>query len=334
MKIGICGDIHYCINSSLITGKGEVYSKRIENCIKSINWFEDFTKDCDLNIYLGDFFDKSSLCAEELTSIKTIKWNKIPKYFLVGNHEMGQADLTTNSVNALGTIGNVIDAPCLLDGCSIGFLPYILNIDRKPLKDYFGGSKLPKYIFSHNDLKGIQMGSFESKEGFDISEVTPECKMFFNGHIHNGSKISDNILNVGNLTGQNFSEDAFKYQHRIYILDTDTGEIEDYINPFAYNFIKAKIDNLDELDLSIIDNIVISVTCSDNNLVALKNQIDNCPKIVASRINVISEINSPTEVELLKKDLQVDHIKQFVDYMIEHIGNTDIVKTELEEIIK
>lgn len=147
------------------------------------------------------------------------------------------------------------------------------------------------------------MGSFVSKEGFDISEVTSECKMFFNGHIHNGSKISDNILNVGNLTGQNFSEDAFKYQHRIYILDTNTGEIEDYINPFAYNFIKAKIDNLNELDFSIIDNIVISVTCSDNNLVALKNQIDNCPKIVASRINVISEINSPTKVELLKKDL-------------------------------
>ena len=147
------------------------------------------------------------------------------------------------------------------------------------------------------------MGSFVSKEGFDISEVTSECKMFFNGHIHNGSKISDNILNVGNLTGQNFSEDAFKYQHRIYILDTNTGEIEDYINPFAYNFIKAKIDNLNELDFSIIDNIVISVTCSDNNLVALKSQIDKCPKIVASRINVISEINSPTNVELLKKDL-------------------------------
>ena len=155
MKIGICGDIHYCINSSLITGKGQVYSKRIENCIKSINWFEKFNKNCDINIYLGDFFDKSSLCAEELTSIKNINWNKIPKYFLVGNHEMGQADLTTNSVNALSTIGNVIDTPCLLDEYTIGFLPYILNMDRKPLKDYFGGDKLPKYIFSHNDLKGI-----------------------------------------------------------------------------------------------------------------------------------------------------------------------------------
>lgn len=334
MKIGICGDIHYCINSSLITGKGQVYSKRIENCIKSINWFEDFTKNCDINIYLGDFFDKSSLCAEELTSIKNINWNKIPKYFLVGNHEMGQADLTTNSVNALSTIGNVIDTPCLLDEYTIGFLPYILNMDRKPLKDYFGGDKLPKYIFSHNDLKGIQMGSFVSKEGFDISEVTSECKMFFNGHIHNGSKISDNILNVGNLTGQNFSEDAFKYQHRIYILDTNTGEIEDYINPFAYNFIKAKIDNLNELDLSILDNIVLSVMCSNDNAVTVRNEIDNCSKIVASRINIIPDMNLSTNTQTLKTDLQVDHIKQFVEYMIEHIGDNDIVKNELEEIIK
>ena len=334
MKIGICGDIHYSINSSLITGKGEVYSKRIENCIKSINWFEDFTKNCDINIYLGDFFDKSSLCAEELTSIKNINWNKIPKYFLVGNHEMGQADLTTNSVNALSTIGTVIDTPCLLDEYTIGFLPYILNMDRKPLKDYFGGDKLPKYIFSHNDLKGIQMGSFVSKEGFDISEVTSECKMLFNGHIHNGSKISDNILNVGNLTGQNFSEDAFKYQHRIYILDTNTGEIEDYINPFAYNFIKAKIDNLNELDLSILDNIVLSVMCSSDNAVTVRNEIDNCSKIVASRINIIPDMNLSTNTQTLKTDLQVDHIKQFVEYMIEHIGDNDIVKNELEEIIK
>ena len=334
MKIGICGDIHYCINSSLITGKGEVYSKRLENCIKSINWFEDFTKNCDINIYLGDFFDKSSLCAEELTSIKNINWNKISKYFLVGNHEMGQADLTTNSVNALSTIGTVIDTPCLLDEYTIGFLPYILNMDRKPLKDYFGGDKLPKYIFSHNDLKGIQMGSFVSKEGFDISEVTSECKMFFNGHIHNGSKISDNILNVGNLTGQNFSEDAFKYQHRIYILDTNTGEIEKYINPFAYNFIKAKIDNLNELDLSILDNIVLSVMCSNDNAVTVRNEIDNCSKIVASRINIIPDMNLSTNTQTLKTDLQVDHIKQFVEYMIEHIGDNDIVKNELEEIIK
>ena len=89
MKIGICGDIHYCINSSLITGKGEVYSKRIENCIKSINWFEDFTKNCDMNIYLGDFFDKSSLCAEELTSIKNIK-----------KDEMIEVNLSDGIINA------------------------------------------------------------------------------------------------------------------------------------------------------------------------------------------------------------------------------------------
>lgn len=153
------------------------------------------------------------------------------------------------------------------------------------------------------------MGSFISKEGFDISEVTPECKMFFNGHIHNGTKISDNILNVGNLTGQNFSEDAFKYQHRIYILDTSTGEIEDYINPFAYNFIKAKINDLNELDLSILDNIVLSVMCSNDNAVTVRNQIDNCSKIVASRINIIPDMNLSTNMETLKTDLQVDHVK-------------------------
>jgi len=40
MRIGIVGDIHYCMNSSLIRLRGEKYSLRIENCIKSINWAE------------------------------------------------------------------------------------------------------------------------------------------------------------------------------------------------------------------------------------------------------------------------------------------------------
>lgn len=38
MKICAVGDIHWCDYSSIIRGRGEYFSHRLENCIKSINW--------------------------------------------------------------------------------------------------------------------------------------------------------------------------------------------------------------------------------------------------------------------------------------------------------
>lgn len=45
------------------------------------------------------------------------------------------------------------------------------------------------------------MGQFISKAGFDINDIEDNCDLFINGHLHNGSKITDKIFNVGNLTG-------------------------------------------------------------------------------------------------------------------------------------
>ena len=62
MKIVVCGDIHYSKTSSIVRGRGIKYSDRIENCLKSINWFERLALEnrCDIVVYLGDFFDKNS----------------------------------------------------------------------------------------------------------------------------------------------------------------------------------------------------------------------------------------------------------------------------------
>ena len=63
MKIAICGDIHISKTSSIIRTRGEKYSTRIENCIKSIEWFEQVAKEkgCEREVFLGDTFDKPQL---------------------------------------------------------------------------------------------------------------------------------------------------------------------------------------------------------------------------------------------------------------------------------
>ena len=87
MKIGIIGDIHFSEYSSILRGRGQYFSQRLENCVTSINWAEEMTSDCDQVVYLGDFFDKPSLNAEEITALNSIQWNDRYHRFLVGNHE-------------------------------------------------------------------------------------------------------------------------------------------------------------------------------------------------------------------------------------------------------
>ena len=95
-----------------------------------------------------------------------------------------------------------------------------LNIKLKyiPFKEYIknGLRENPwetqeiKYniIVSHNDIK-MQYGMFESKEGFELDDINTNGQWFFNGHLHNCGKLGDRAYNLGNVTGQNFSEDAY-----------------------------------------------------------------------------------------------------------------------------
>ena len=125
----------------------------------------------------------------------------------------------------------------LIEGtdCEFCFLPYILERDRKDIQDYFPIQEAKKrIIFSHNDIKGINYGNFESPEGFDTDDVESNCDLFINGHIHHYG-IHNNIINVGNLTGQNFTED-FSYKHGVYVLDTEALNGLWVDNPYAiYN---------------------------------------------------------------------------------------------------
>ena len=157
MKIGVVGDVHWSKYSSIVRSRGNKYSTRLENCIKSINWAEEVTKHCDLIVYLGDFFDKSDLSAEELSALNDLIWNDVPHKFLVGNHEMGLNDLSFSSSHTFNLHDNfeVIDEPTYLEQNNICFIPYILESDRKPFSKYIENKD--SIVFSHNDIKGITM---------------------------------------------------------------------------------------------------------------------------------------------------------------------------------
>ena len=347
MKIGLSSDWHWSQFSSIIRTFGDKYSTRLEHLINSINWAEQIFVEngCYAHICLGDAFDKTELNAQEISALKEINWGKIYHCFIVGNHEMASSDLSTNTVNLFSLMPHsfVYSSPTMLNfgnETNIFILPYILNSNRKSLKEYLKDYSKPDIILSHNDISGIQLGGFVSKEGFSLDEIKENCNLFINGHLHNGCKLDNGIYNIGNLCGQNFNEDAFLYSHDVWILDTDTKEINVYKNPYSFNFYKIdfvekyKINDVQTIISKLLNNVVCTIKCKENDYEYLHN-IFNKEKnknIIESKFIIEYESNN-FNVEQ-SNSLSVDHLYQFEKYVKEKFDVNDLLLSELQEVLK
>lgn len=336
MKIFVYSDCHWSSRSSILSEHGDKYSMRLENLIKSVNWAEKTSKKLGANLVVccGDFFDKSVLNSEEISALAEVEWNLDAQHWmLVGNHEMWKDGLQISSANIFKMLGfTVVDKPTveLTSFGEICYLPYTENYNLfDSIIEHYNGKRI---VFSHNDICGIQMGKFLSKTGFNIEDIEKSCDLFINGHLHNGEQISDKIINIGNITGQNFSEDATKYIHSAILVDTDTFVSTVIENPNAINFYKLDYDRLLK-HKEHIKNGVLTVSCKERD-------IDNCRNVLSSDENILSykiivdrekKVNISNNIEKIKS---TDHIEQFKEYVISEIGNSDCVKQELMEVCK
>lgn len=346
MRVILYADNHFSQYSSILRSRGERYSLRLENQIQSMNWVEELAKaeNCDSVICLGDWFDKSILNAEEITALKEIKWNNdCEHYFLVGNHEMGTSDLQYSSSHIFQSLGfksiKYVDFMKINDKVGFVFLPYLTKDRRATLKKYIEdltlNEKCENYIIlSHNDIAGIRYGQYMSKDGFDIKDIYENCRLFINGHLHNQTQINDKTLNLGNLTGQNFSEDALKYSHCVAVLDTDDFSIKLINNPYALNFYKFEINNYDDIKGTLdkcINNSIVSIKANENIINDLKQIILSYQNIIQYRIVTIPNIKSE-KTNGISELVKTDHIQQFKDFILSQIDKTEVLEEELAQI--
>lgn len=334
MKIFAVGDVHISTYSSVLRSRGDVFSTRLEHLIKSLNWVEITSKEygCDLVVYLGDFFDRQDVNAEEMTAISTVEWNTIPHVFLCGNHEIGLNDNTFNSCSLFSIRGfNVISTPTTIG--DFVFIPYQLSHPK--FNEVVSGK--PKIVFSHNDISGIFFsdGTSISDVGFDKSDIQKGCGLYVNGHLHNNF-IDGNILNVGNLCGQNFSEDGFNHTHGAVIIDSDTLQYMRVENPYALYFYKldltnASNDTISKLLSECIINPVIAVKMYSEQEKLVEKELEKA-KPLAVKKTFVSELNKSD-----KKDIEVSITINHIDKLKEFICglySDDIIRQELGEIIR
>ena len=344
MRLLLYTDNHFCEKSSIITKIGDKYSVRLENQIKSVNWTEELAvkNNCDAIICLGDFFDKQFLTDQELTALNDIKFNTtLPHIFIVGNHESEEIDLKYSSTQCLSSSNMfIVNEACKkqIGNVELCFLPYVTERNIRPLSEIFGNKSLSKrIILSHNDIAGIQMGAILSKTGFQIADIETNCALFLNGHLHNGSKITDKVINLGNLTGKDFGENAFKYKHCAFVLDTETLALTAIENPYAFNFYQltinttADIENLDNLK----DNMVLKLNCKNALALQLNEKLFSLGNRVAGyKIISIQSVENFEDAKLDIADLTTDYLAELCTCCKAKLENTPVLDYELSQICK
>lgn len=272
----IVGDLHFSETSSLLPrGEGEDTSIRLQNMIDTLNWVTSIQQEGEKVVQLGDFFDKKTLTGNELLTVRVLtnKLNgKLSSWeVLVGNHGI---DTVGDSTYALpSTVYGKPSAHISVNKQNVYlFFPYLSERNRKPLKEYID-EYIPMewknkkiIIFSHNNILGQVPGG----AGFTPKEIEDNCSLFINGHLHKRAWISKKILNAGNVTGQNFSEDAAFGVPGIWRLDEDTLELVFIENPYAllythWDFTEINEEDIPNLESSLPKNrtLVAVTTYSD-----------------------------------------------------------------------
>ena len=152
--------------------------------------------------------------------------------------------------------------------------------------------------------------------------------------MHNGQAVTSKVINLGNLTGKDFGENAFNHTHNIAVLDTADMSITYIENPFAFNFYKIQIDcENDLLSLSQLkNNSVVSIKCAQSLVEKARKYIEEIPNIIESRIIIIRQYEEVEEASEL--DFTIDHLNRFIECCKTNIENTVLLEEELSEICK
>ena len=296
-KIGLYADPHLSQSSSIIVGRQGEFTGRLENLIKSFEWMNNKFKEenVDIIVCLGDLTDRPDLTALEITALS--KCNVDEHYLIIGNHCRSDKD---GNINSLSIYERTLSEsqPLVVDedgNTLVHVLPYNSDIIDLTTLNH------PKVILSHNDLKGYDFGNFIiSQNGYKITDILENCKLFINGHLHSGGWVfNDRILNLGVLSGINFSGCSGKWNPSIGILDLDTLKVDIIENPEAYKFKYTDCDTLPKLK-KYLDSLkgshyVLQIKVPKELADNARKLLSQSEKVEASRLLFITETSDNNE---------------------------------------
>lgn len=321
MIVGVYADAHFTMSSSIVIGNTGTTMGRLDRLIKSFEWMYDLFSEnsVELIINLGDLTDSPHLRAEEITAIsKALSYRKgIPEVHILGNHETVTSDGQINSISMLNSdpLVNLVINPFQTPGGKFLYLPY---------GSYEEGD-LDKYsadiLFSHINIKeSFINNSFSLRDGISPDYLSRKFSLVINGHIHTGSWVRRNILNIGSISGINFSTGNSSWNHSVGILDTETLDIKLFENPESLRFIKVSADSLGDLkskiDQSDHPHNVIQVTVPHDLRTDTRKLLDDAGVIFSKIVSKFDTYkNMPSEyIKIDRVNTVEDGFKAMMTY--------------------
>lgn len=338
MKILAFGDIHFhhTHRFSHITSEGFTIRE-----LEHLSCADDILKICEEEkiddiVFLGDLYStvgdnlstqtQTAVC-EFIYKISQVKHLSM----LVGNHDLSG---TTNYKDVHKLIPfryfenvNVYSKPFEMD--NFIYMPYCTSDEYaiaflESIKD-----KQNKVVFSHLELKGINLGNgIETTHGVPL-DLLSQFKMVIQGHYHSSSNYGKNIQVAGSTQRLSF-KDPGKARNNIIIYDTETNKIERR----SFNcpdWLTFNDDNIDQI-LTTNWNNYIKVEVSSDILLTddIKARLDLFKgkdiHIDLTRLSFdkcsTTELNQSNDSED-----EVSIIKQFIE-------KTDNTKQQKEDLLK
>jgi len=322
VKFLIVGDVHWSEKSSILNSVGEKYSTRLEWLQKSIKWVHELEKQYKAQVVqLGDFFDRDFITGNEVAALDEVSHCVKDWFAVLGNHEM---DIKGNTLQAL-KCSKVFSEIEYTDHKSVDivYLPYSKTPEN--FKTTFDET-IKTLVFSHNDVKGVNFGNgIISTSGIDPKNLSKNTLMF-NGHLHNGGKIG-NIVNVGNLTGQNFTESSIK--HSIILFDLDTWAYEEIENPYAIGFAQVTLKQAEKIE--DCSNLVLSIKCKDTELDRYQVIKESC--LAAKPIIEYKTKDMPASIEEVNNSQDFSHFEKYLNWVQKRFEDEPIVVKMAKETL-
>lgn len=310
MKIGIIADIHFKASKNIFD--------RLEMCRQSLLWaYQQFEKeDVDCIVNLGDVYDSSVVSAETIQVVSAVYKQHpfIKEYVIAGNHDSFNYLNTVVSHLSIHHNVEVITEPMKVSEFS--FLPFRKT---KDVTEDLLKSLSNKMLFSHIDINKSTSGS-----GFRLPGVEPELlsenfEHVFNGHIHHGEMINQNVSNVGSLVCHSFSDRPLSTPG-LTIYDTDSKTVRIIENPFTYFFetvkgnseveVMNKLKKIQSREQRTILRVIVPVHLRDfaKELLLTKNFVNT---------RVLTAATEKTEVDSINKQSinQIDLRKEFNEFL-------------------
>lgn len=220
-----------------------------------IPFLEENVRAGDIIIQMGDLFDNRNVIPINIMNYAMDQVERLasiaPTHIIIGNHDCWS--ISSDKLNAIRPFKyipnvSIYDETTVVEynGLNLLLMPYIHS--KKEQIRLIQENSNCSYLFCHSDLNGCKMHltsvAHRNTDKIDIEEFE-SFKRVLSGHIH---LVQDNknFTFVGSI----FQMDRNDYndQKGIFVLDTDTNDLEFYPNNISPVFKKVVVSTEDDIE--------------------------------------------------------------------------------------